>query len=292
MKTSMPFATAWSCSVRIISRPVRSPTWARRAYLCPPKSRWRIRPSFVRSKSAPHSSSSRTRSGASCACSCAMRQLFRSFPPRMVSRKCTFQLSSGHTLPSAAAMPPSAITVWAFPRSDLHTIAVFAPSAWASIAARKPAPPAPITTTSYSWRSRSINLSPSARRHAQGWLSRSSRTLAALADRGPCPLAHSSLGSSSPPLEDDPRIRQDAHRQQTDVEVGGCDDDEARPRPACVAGVQGVGPAPEPEAERLSVERVEVSADEIAERVTAERIAREERHVREHEDRAETDAQV
>src|SRR5213596_1153005 len=84
-------------------------------------------PSFVRSKRAPHSSSSRTRSGASCACSCAMRQLFRSFPPRMVSRKWTFQLSSGHTLPSAAAMPPSAITVCALPRSDLHTIAVFAP---------------------------------------------------------------------------------------------------------------------------------------------------------------------
>ena len=40
------------------------------------------------------------------------------------------------------------------------------------------------------------------------------------------------------------------------------------------------------------MERVEVSADEIAERMTAERIAREERHVREHEDRAETDAEV
>src|SRR6516162_3033733 len=47
-------------------------------------------------------------------------------------------------------MPPSAMTVWALPRSDLHTRAVFAPSAEASIAARSPAPPAPTTRTSYS----------------------------------------------------------------------------------------------------------------------------------------------
>ena len=33
----------WSCRVRIISRPVRSPTWASRGYLCPPKFRCRIR---------------------------------------------------------------------------------------------------------------------------------------------------------------------------------------------------------------------------------------------------------
>src|SRR5438876_255887 len=61
-----------------------------------------MRPSLVRSNSAPHSSSSSTRSGDSCACSCAMRQLLRSLPPRMVSRKWTFQLSSFHTFASAA----------------------------------------------------------------------------------------------------------------------------------------------------------------------------------------------
>ena len=53
-----------------------------------------------------------------------MRQLLSSLPPRIVSRKWTFQLSSGQTLPSAAAMPPSAITVWALPRSDLQISAV------------------------------------------------------------------------------------------------------------------------------------------------------------------------
>ena len=41
----MPAATARSWSVRIISSPVRSPTWARRGWVCPPNGRWRIRPS-------------------------------------------------------------------------------------------------------------------------------------------------------------------------------------------------------------------------------------------------------
>jgi len=52
------------------------------------------------------------------------------------------------TLPIAAAMPPSAMTVCALPSSDLHTIAVRAPASWAAIAARRPDPPAPMTTTS------------------------------------------------------------------------------------------------------------------------------------------------
>ena len=77
-----------------------------------------------------------------------MRQLFRSLPPRMVSRKWTFQLSSGQTLPMAAAMPPSAMTVCALPSSDLQRMAVLAPLSWASMPARSPAPPAPTTTTS------------------------------------------------------------------------------------------------------------------------------------------------
>ena len=82
-----------------------------------------------------------------------MRQLFSILPPRMVSRKWTSQPSSGHTLRSAAAMPPSAMTVCALPRSDLQMIAVRTPWLAASIAVRRPAPPAPITTTSYSWTS-------------------------------------------------------------------------------------------------------------------------------------------
>src|SRR4051794_31959467 len=53
----------------------------------------------------------------------------------------------------AAAAPPSAMTVCALPKSDLEMIAVFLPANRASIAARRPAPPAPITTTSYVCRS-------------------------------------------------------------------------------------------------------------------------------------------
>ena len=71
----------------------------------------------------------------------------------MVSRKCTCQLSPALTLPMLAAMPPSAITVWALPNSDLQMTAVRMPCSRASIAARSPAPPAPITTTSHCWRS-------------------------------------------------------------------------------------------------------------------------------------------
>src|SRR5437762_2387186 len=56
----------------------------------------------------------------------------------------------------AAAMPPSAMTVCALPSSDLQTRAVRAPWSEASMAARRPAPPAPMTTTSNSWVSCSV----------------------------------------------------------------------------------------------------------------------------------------
>ena len=79
-----------------------------------------------------------------------MRQLLRYWPPRIVSAKCTRQLSRSSTLPIAAAMPPSAITVCALPSSDLQTRPTLTPCAAASIAARKPAPPAPMTSTSCS----------------------------------------------------------------------------------------------------------------------------------------------
>src|SRR4026207_1320604 len=49
-----------------------------------------------------------------------MRRWFIILPPSMVSLKWTCQLSCGSTLPMAAATPPSAITVWALPSSDLQ----------------------------------------------------------------------------------------------------------------------------------------------------------------------------
>ena len=137
-----------SWSVRIISSPVLSPTCASRFHVWPPKALCIIFPSLVLSKRAPQCSSSLTRSGASWACSSAMRQLFSIFPPCIVSWKWTFQSSWESKFASAAATPPSAMTVWALPRSDLQTSPTEAPCADASIAARRPAPPAPITMTS------------------------------------------------------------------------------------------------------------------------------------------------
>ena len=79
-----------------------------------------------------------------------MRGLFTYWPPRMVSVKCTFQSSRWSTFARAAAMPPSAITVCALPSSDLQTRPTDSRVADASMAARRPAPPAPMTNTSYS----------------------------------------------------------------------------------------------------------------------------------------------
>ena len=137
----MPCCTPRSCNVRINSSPVRSPTWHKRLKVWPPNARCRICPSSVRSNSAPHCSSSRTRSGASCAWSCAMRQLLRNFPPRMVSRKCVRQSSALSTLPIAAAIPPSAMTVCALPSSDLHTRPTRAPCARPTACALMPIRP-------------------------------------------------------------------------------------------------------------------------------------------------------
>ena len=109
-----------------------------------------MRPSFVRSNRAPQASSSSARSGASFAWISAIFGLLRYWPPRSVSVTWTFQSSRSSTLPIAAAMPPSAITVCALPSRDLQITPQEAPAAEASIAARRPAPPAPTTSTSYS----------------------------------------------------------------------------------------------------------------------------------------------
>ena len=49
-----------------------------------------------------------------------MRQLLTYWPPRIVSAKCTRQLSRSSLCAIAAAMPPSAMTVCALPSSDLQ----------------------------------------------------------------------------------------------------------------------------------------------------------------------------
>src|SRR5262245_50689924 len=136
-----------------------------------------------------------------------MRQLFRYWPPRIVSAKCTRQLSRSSTYPIAAAIPPSAITVCALPSSDLQTRPTRAPFADASIAARRPAPPAPITNTSCSI----------------VWISLIARRL---------PRSVRWRSSDNPPVVPDP------HRAHADVDVREGHADETHPRPLHVPPVE------------------------------------------------------
>src|SRR6476620_1777564 len=107
----------------------------------------------------------------------------------------------------AAATPPSAITVWALPSSDLQTSPTSAPASLAAIAARRPAPPAPMTRTSWG------------------------RTCGLIG-------AERTIRSR---LEVDRRVGDDPHRQQADIQIGKRDGDQARPRPAHVEQVHQRG---------------------------------------------------
>src|SRR5262245_49342466 len=239
-----------------------------------------MRPSLVRSKTAPHFSNSRTRSGASLACSSAMRQLLTYCPPRIVSAKWTFQLSRSSTLASAAAMPPSAMTVWALPRRDLHTRPTDTPAAEASMAARRPAPPAPITITSCSCVSESI-------------IKASSRQLSALNYQGfadSCGL----MADSS----DDSQIAPDARGAKADVQVRETDSEQRDPRPFHVFLVEHGAATPHLVAEiglagvAGATEALEPAADEMAYRIAAERERGQADDVCNHDQRAEPDAEL
>src|SRR6478609_1699578 len=236
----------WSWSVRISSSPVRSPTWASRGYRWPPKLRWLILPSGVRSNSAPHASSSHTRSGASWACSSAIRQLLRNLPPRIVSPKWTCQESLVLTLRIAAAQPPSAITVWALPNSDLVTTATRRPRSRASITARNPAPPAPITTTSY-WCSSSSTMKP----HL------------------PFQRVVCEIGGVS---ADESRIGEPPRRNCHDVEVGQHQRAQGDPGVQLVPGVELADLGPEPVPHRVFGEMLEPATGHVPAGVAGQRV--------------------
>jgi hypothetical protein len=70
--------------------------------------------------------------------------------PLTVSYMCQRQ-SSWPMLPSAAEMPPCAATVWERVGNTLVMQAVRRPAWLQPTVARKPAPPAPTTTTSKVW---------------------------------------------------------------------------------------------------------------------------------------------
>src|SRR5437870_239484 len=161
-------------------------------------------------------------------------------PPFMVSRKWVSHPSWGTTWASAAATPPSAITVCALPSSDLHTSPTDTPSCAASIVARRPAPPAPITSTSCSWVSYfSIDILSEAR--AAGRIEQVERVEHGIVD--------------------------DAHRAEPHVEVREAHREKAPPGEAHVVSVEDTDDAPglEPRpAGRDAREAVELAAHQVA----------------------------
>src|SRR5262245_18463486 len=221
-----------------------------------------IRPSRVRSKTAPHASSSRTRSGDSGAWSWAIGALLRYLPPIIVSRKWVCHVSRSSTCRSEAATPPPAMTVWALPSSDLQTSPTFAPASAAAIAARRPAPPAPTTSTS--------------------WGCRSSRS-----SRPPSIIGRPPRGSQS-----DRRVRDHPEGEQADVDVGEGHGQEARPGPEHVVAVEA-GEAPPAGVPHLrparAGEAVHLAADDVAERVAGQRVAAQQRGVEEQDEDAQPD---
>ena len=104
----------------------------------------------MRENGTPQCSSSYTAAGAS-----RVRYSIESWSPSQsvpltVSYMCQRQLSSP-MLPSAAAMPPWAATVWERVGNTLLMQAVRRPASEQPTAALRPAPPAPTITTSKEW---------------------------------------------------------------------------------------------------------------------------------------------
>src|SRR3954468_14338572 len=193
------------------------------------------------------------RLGASMACNSAMRKLLRNFPPRMVSRKWTIQLSRELTLPIAAAAPPSAMTVCALPNRDLEMIAVFLPASRASIAARRPAPPAPITTTSYVCRSILV------------------------------------IGGS---LVEEAQVGDPVGGNRHDVGVGQHQRAERDPRQLHVLAVQLRHQGPGLVAHRVLREVLQLAADDVPAGVAGRRVGPQQDHVRDQDDVAQAEAEA
>src|SRR5262249_160894 len=149
---------------------------------------------------------------------------------------------------------PSAMTVCALPSSDLQTMAVRTPWVAASIAARRPAPPAPITTTSYSCTSCCVRPFT--------WLP---------------PLAVPSNGFRLVArAEDDPEVVDDPHRHQADVEIGQSHAEEREPREGRVPLVQPGDELPQCVARRRLRELVHRAAAEMPAAVARKGVAGEE----------------
>src|SRR5262245_48684097 len=143
------------------------------------------------------------------------------------------------------------MTVWAFPRSDLHTRPTETPPAEASMAARSPAPPAPITRTSCSKVSTSDvedNLK-------------------------------------------EPSVLEDPHREHPHVEIREGDPKQAYPGPEHVPLVQSADAGVRPLTHRGLRELVASASHQVTKGVTAEGVAAEQNDVHEEDERADPDAE-
>src|SRR4051812_40929497 len=151
----------------------------------------------------------------------------------------------------AAAMPPSAITVCALPSRDLQTMAVLAPASWAAMAARRPEPPAPMTTTSYWCRS----------------------------------IAPFSVGAGSvvsvmwTSSSEEPRVVERAGRQQEDVEIHQGHGEQRVPREVRVPRVQLGHERPQLVADRVLGEVPQAATDDVSTGVAGELVEPDQHHV-------------
>src|SRR5262245_49977968 len=154
----------------------------------------------------------------------------------------------------AAAAPPSAITVCALPNNDFEIIAVRLPASRASIAARSPAPPAPITTTSYCCRSMLV-----------------------IAVR---------------PLVEEAQVGDPACGDSHDVRVGEDHREKGRHRVRAVPRVELGHEVPEPVAQRVLGEMLEPTADDMPAGMAGKRVSPQHHQVNPDDHRTETDAEA
>src|SRR5262249_24698847 len=156
-------------------------------------------------------------------------------------------------------MPPSAMTVCALPSSDLQMSPTETPAADASMAARRPAPPAPITITSCSCVSKSM-------------------------------MNHM--------RSNNPQVAPDAHGTKANVQVGEADHEQGNPGPFHVLFVEGGAAAPHLVAEvgfagaAGATEALEAAAHQMTHRVAAEREPGQANDVGDHDECAEADTEL
>src|SRR3954453_21341450 len=166
-------------------------------------------------------------------------------------------------------MPPSAITVCALPSSDLQTTATRAPASCAAIAARSPAPPAPITTTSYSCCSRPVAAPESIRLPVIG-----------------CREPESGPGNAVD-MSEEPQVGDGTGGEQVDVEVGERDGEQRQPGVRRVPGVEARHEAPGPVPHRVLREVPEPATHGVPAGVAGQRVQPDQRDVHEEHQRAE-----